>query len=208
MQTIVPASGVGGNFIVWGNTDHLPAELVRFERAGNDIAIIWPTPYFIAPGDPAAERAIDRSFARSIVGLAPIVATDPKSGDVIFDAAPFLGDQLNLKNVFAQGLGGNPYAAGGSGSKAAPYTLDPERSYFAPAKAFPKNVVIEATPGLDVGRPSALNDAVPDPRHVQMRVVYNIADVPPSPDYRPRLADDRIGIYDDIYLTVRQRSRR
>ncbi len=80
VQTIVPASGVGGDFIVWGNTDHLPAELVRFERAGDRIAIVWPTPYFIAPGSPAAESAIDHSFARSIVGLAPIVATDPRSG--------------------------------------------------------------------------------------------------------------------------------
>jgi len=190
VQTIVPASGVGGDFIVWGNTDHLPAELVRFERAGNQIAIVWPTPYFVAPGDPAAERAIDHSFARTIVGLAPIAVTDPKTGDVVFDAAPFLGDQLNLRNIFAQGL---------RGSKGAPYVLDPERTYFAPAKAFPKNVVIEARQDW-TSDDQHLADAVPDPRHVQMRVVYNIADVTPSPDYRPRLADDRIGIYDDIYL--------
>lgn len=190
VQTIVPSSGVGGDFIVWGNTDHLPAELVRFERAGNQIAIVWPTPYFIAPGDPGAERAIDHSFARSIVGTAPIVATDDKTGDVIFDAAPFLGDQLNLKKVFAQGL---------RGSKGTPYTLDPDRTYFAAPKAFPKNVIIEAR--QDWTSPDEnLADSVPDPRHVQMRVTYNIADVTPSTDYRPRLADDRIGIYDDIYL--------
>ena len=35
VQTIVPASGLGGNFLVAGNTDHLPAEIVRFERSGD-----------------------------------------------------------------------------------------------------------------------------------------------------------------------------
>ncbi|MBV9103546.1 MAG: DUF5118 domain-containing protein, partial [Candidatus Eremiobacteraeota bacterium] len=42
VQTIVPSSGLGGNFVVWGNTDHLPTELVRFERAGTNVAILWP----------------------------------------------------------------------------------------------------------------------------------------------------------------------
>src|SRR5690348_5984895 len=44
VQTIVPGSGLGGWFVVWGNTDHLPTELVRFVRAGNQIAILWPNP--------------------------------------------------------------------------------------------------------------------------------------------------------------------
>ena len=67
VQTIVPSTGLGGFGLVWGNTDHLPTELVRFERAGNNVAILWPSPYFIAPRTPAAQRAIDRSFARSSV---------------------------------------------------------------------------------------------------------------------------------------------
>src|SRR5215469_8671515 len=47
VQTIVPGSGLGGTFIVWGNTDHLPAELVRFTRAGDQVAILWPNPNFV-----------------------------------------------------------------------------------------------------------------------------------------------------------------
>ncbi|HTA39049.1 MAG TPA: hypothetical protein VK760_08240, partial [Candidatus Acidoferrales bacterium] len=30
LETVVPGNGFGGNNIVWGNTDHLPAMLVRF----------------------------------------------------------------------------------------------------------------------------------------------------------------------------------
>jgi len=35
VETVVPGNGLGGNFIVWGNTDHLPAMLVHFHRAGD-----------------------------------------------------------------------------------------------------------------------------------------------------------------------------
>jgi hypothetical protein len=191
VQTIVP-SGVGGHFVVWGNTDHLPTELVRFERAGNNVAILWPAPYFVAPHQPAAARAIDASFARSIVGLAPLAAVDDKSGAVVIDAAPFLDDQLNLKSVFAQNLRDQ--------AKSDPYSLDRDRTYFGKVKAFPKNVLIEALQDW-TSADQRIDDVLPDPRHLQMKVTYNIADPPPSDDYRPRYADDRVGIYDDVYLS-------
>jgi Met-zincin/Domain of unknown function (DUF5117) len=191
VQTIVPASGVGGNFVVWGNTDHLPTELVRFERAGNNVAILWPNPYFVAPHSAASQRAIERSFGRSVVGLAPIAAQG-KDGTLVIDASPFLDDQLNLKSVLQQGL-----AADGKGE---PYSLNRDRTYFGSTKAFPRNIVIEAKQDW-TSADQRIGDSVPDPRHLQMLVVYNIADPPASPDYRPRFADDRVGIYDDIYLS-------
>jgi hypothetical protein len=191
VQTIVPATGLGGFGVVWGNTDHLPTELVRFERAGNSVAILWPSPYFVAPRTPAAQRAIDRSFARSIVALAPIAAVDDHSGAVVIDAAPFLDDQLNLKNVLRR--------SGGAGGRAQPYLLNLQRTYFGSTKAFPKNVVLEARQDW-TSDDQRLRDVAADPRHVQIRVVYNIADPPKDDGYRPRLADDRVGIYDDIYL--------
>ena len=191
VQTIVPASGVGGQFVVFGNTDHLPTELVRFERAGNDVAIIWPSPYFIAPHTPAAQRAIAGNFARTIVGLAPIAATDAKTGALVVDAAPFLDDQLDLKSVLKSNLHDKP--------KADPYVLDKDKSYFGKTKAFPRNVLIEALQAWN-SEDQHVADAVPDPRHLQMRVAYNIAELPEQSDYKPRYADDRIGIYDDVYL--------
>jgi len=192
IQTIVPSSGLGGQFIVAGNTDHLPSELVRFERNGNQVAIVWPSPYFVAPHSEASQRAIARGFARSIVALATIAAADEKTGTVIIDASPFLDDQLNLKAVLAQTIHDTP--------KADPYSLDRDRTYFGATKSFPKNIVLEALQDWTSEGQHVL-DTAPDPRHIQMHVVYNIADVAPSPDYRPRYADDRIGLYDDIYLS-------
>ena len=192
IQTIVPSSGVGGQFVVYGNTDHLPTELVRFERAGNDVAIVWPNPYFVAPHSPASERAIAGNFARSIVGLAPIAAVDAKTGAVVIDASPFLDDQLNLKDILKSNVRDQP--------KAMPYVLERDRSYFGPTKAFPQNVVLEVRQSW-TSDDQKIADAVPDPRHLQMRVTYNIAEAPNHPDYRPRYADDRVGIYDDVYLS-------
>lgn len=190
IATIVPASGIGGQGVVWGNTDHLPTELLRFERAGGNVALIWPSPYFVAPNAPAAARAIDASFARSIVGLAPIVASDAKSGALVIDAAPFLDDQLNLKAVLKANIKDRP--------KADPYTLDKDRSYFGATKAFPKNVVLEARQSWH-GEDRRIADVTADPRNLQLKVVYNIAEPPDRSDYTPRYADDRVGIYDAIY---------
>ncbi len=192
VQTIVPASGVGGQGVVYGNTDHLPTELVRFERTGNNVAIVWPSPYFVAPHEPSAQRAIAGSFARTIVALAPIAAVDAKTGAVVMDAAAYLDDQLNLKAILKANIHDQP--------KADAYVLDKERSYFGITKAFPKNIVIHALQTWN-SEEQRIADVLPDPRHVGIDVVYNIAESPGSSDYKPRYAYDRVGIYDDIYLT-------
>ncbi len=192
VETIVPSTGLGGDGLVWGNTDHLPTQIVRFERSGDQVAIVWPSPAFIAPHSAAASLALAGSIPRTIAGLATVAATDERTGNVVIDASPFLADQLNLKAVIAQSTrepgGANPGA----------YELEPSRTYFGTAKAFPKNVVIEATQSW-TSDAQRLHDVPPDPRHVQMRVTYNIAEPPGDADYRPRYADDRIGLYDAVY---------
>ena len=190
VQTIVPASGLGADPLVWGNTDHLPAELVRFERAGNQVAILWPAAAFVAPGAPAAARAIARNFPRSVVGLATIVAQDEKNGTLIIDAAPFLSDQLDLRDILK---------SSGVTREAEPYALDSDRTYFGTTKAFPRNVVLEVAQNW-TSPSQRLSDVAPDPRNVQIRVVYNLAELPENDGYMPRLADDRVGFYDDVYL--------
>jgi uncharacterized protein DUF4953/uncharacterized protein DUF5117/uncharacterized protein DUF5118 len=191
VQTIVPGNGLGGWFVVWGNTDHLPTELIRFTRAGNQVAILWPNPNFVAPAGSPASRAIETSFARSIVGLASITAVDDKTGTLVIDAAPFLGDMLDMRDILKQML---PIQDPGG-----QYRLDPDKSYIGTTKAFPRNVVIEAEQNWSTETPTVV-DTAPDNRNLQMRVVYNIAEPPGDADYMPRYADDRVGIYDDIYL--------
>ncbi|HEY5341361.1 MAG TPA: DUF5118 domain-containing protein, partial [Candidatus Aquilonibacter sp.] len=82
LETIVPGNGMGGNFIVWGNTDHLPAMLVRFERADDGIAIVWPNSSFVAPGDASGTLAVRKNFPQSVVGIGKIVAQG--AGHIVF----------------------------------------------------------------------------------------------------------------------------
>jgi hypothetical protein len=191
VETIVPATGTGGPGITWGNTDFQAANLVRFERAGNNVAILWPQPFFVAPNNAAAAGAIDRSFAKSIVALAPIAAVDAKTGRLIVDASPFLDDQMNLHDALKGTRAGN----GGEY-----YSLDRERTYFGKARAFPMNDIIVAKQAWH-SSDQRLSDSVPDPRNIQISVTYNIAQPPHDDGYRPRYADDRVGIYDDVYLS-------
>jgi len=191
VQTIVPGSGLGGWFVVWGNTDHLPTELVRFVRAGDQVAILWPNPNFVAPSDASAELSVEESFPHSIVGLASIVAEDAQSGTIVMDASPFLSDMIDLRDILRQNL---PIS-----DPSGEYRLEPDKSYIGVTKSFPDNIVIEAEQDWATDNPSVV-DTAPDNRNLQFRIVYNIAQPPGHSDYRPRYADDRVGIYDDIYL--------
>ncbi|MBC5826791.1 MAG: zinc-dependent metalloprotease [Candidatus Eremiobacteraeota bacterium] len=203
IETIVPGSGLGGNFVVWGNTDHVPAMLLRFERAGDKIALVWPNTSFVAPGSAAAQRALEYNFPQSVEGVGDIAATDETTGAVVFDLSSLLGDQRDMKNLLKTSLNTTSETS---------YSLDAGRTYFGTTKAFPKNVIVEAdqTWSTDAAH---VADVAPDARSLQMRVVYNFAQPPDDGDYRPRYADDRVGFYDAIYLQydkdiVRQRQLR
>jgi hypothetical protein len=188
LETIVPGNGIGGNFIVWGNTDHLPAMLVRFERAGDGIAIVWPNSSFVAPGSDSGTLAVRSNFPQSVLGVGKIAAEG--GGHIIFDASPLFSDALDLDHIINGSLRTTPQTA---------YHLDPSRTYFGTTKAFPENVVLDVEQLWATNAPHIAPDTAPDARSVQMQVVYNFAQLPHD-DYVPRFADDRVGIYDDIYL--------
>ncbi len=188
LETIVPGNGIGGNFIVWGNTDHLPAMLVRFERAGDGIAIVWPNTSFVAPGSDTGSLAVRQNFPQSVVGVGKIVAEG--NGHIVFDASPLFSDVLDMDHIINESLNTTAESA---------YHLDESRTYFGTAKAFPENVVIDVEQLWATNAPHVAPDTAPDARSVQMDIVYNFAQLPRD-DYMPRFADDRVGIYDDIYM--------
>jgi hypothetical protein len=188
LETIVPGNGIGGDFIVWGNTDHLPAMLVRFERADDGIAIVWPNSSFVAPGSESGTLAVERNFPQSVVGVGKIVAEG--GGHIVFDASPLFSDVLDMDHIINGSLNTNAQTA---------YRLDESRTYFGVTKAFPENVVIDVEQLWATNAPHVAPDTAPDARSLQMEIVYNFAQLPHD-EYMPRYADDRVGIYDDVYL--------
>ena|SRR5579872_2592826 len=188
LETIVPGNGLGGSFLVWGNTDHLPAMLVRFERADDKIAIVWPNTSFIG------SHAVLTNFPQSVVGAGKIIAEG--NGHIVFDASPLYKDVLDLDHIINTTLHTKQLTA---------YHLDMDRTYFGAIKAFPQNVVFHVEQLWATREPHIQPDTAPDARSLQMDVVYNFAQLP-TDSYMPRYADDRVGIYDDIYMDFAPRA--
>jgi len=135
LETIVPGNGLGQGPVFWGDTDYLPTELIRFERRGDQIVMLWPNWYAQAPGTPSAQLANLSNFPDSVAGIGAIAAEDPATGHVIFDVSSLLNDELDLKNIIDQNL--PPDRA---------YRLDPSLPYVDQVKAFPANAGITVAP--------------------------------------------------------------
>ena len=187
LETIAPGNGLGQDPVWWGDTDYLPTQVLRFERRGESIVMLWRNWYAYAGNNASAQLADEGNFPDSVVGIGKIVAQDAASGDLVFDLSSLMADNLDIRNI----IGGDVGADKG-------YRLDPSLSYVDTVKAFPENDVITVAQTWATDDKHVI-DSAPDARRIQLRVVYNFVQIPKS-DYRPRLMDDRVGLYDDIYI--------
>lgn len=192
LEHIVPANGLGGFGFHSGQQFAQSARLLRFHRDGKQVAMIWPHTRFISqPGTPLA-TAVRESTADSVEALLPIATENKASKAIVLDISPLLGDLLDLGNQLSRNVENraNPQGA---------YALDPTRTYFGPTKAFAKNIIVEADQTFRSAKPDTVN-TVPDARFIQMRVKYNFSEILSSPDYMPRLYDDRVGFWEDAHV--------
>src|SRR5690242_4137175 len=105
IEQAIPASGLGGWDITPGNPYFDVARIIRFSRADDKISITWPNTSFVAPTNAAARRAIDATFASSVVAVSPIVAVDAAGQHIVFDASPLLGDVSDFTDGINQSIG-------------------------------------------------------------------------------------------------------
>jgi hypothetical protein len=189
LEHIVPANGLGNYGFHSGDQFTQNGRIVRFHDVGKSVALVWPHTRFIATPGTAIATAVQESTADSVEAVLPVVSQDKERKVRVLDASPLLGDLLDLGTSLTQAVGGetNPGAA---------YHLDPTRTYFGPSKAFPKNIIVEADQSFTSSGVDGVN-TVPDSRFVQMRVKYNFSEILSSPDYMPRLYDDRVGFWED-----------
>ncbi|HEY5093806.1 MAG TPA: zinc-dependent metalloprotease [Candidatus Eremiobacteraceae bacterium] len=187
IETSVPSTGLGGFGPAPGEPYVAPARMIEFSKISGKIVMFWPNTNFLAPaGSPQAD-SIAASFPSSVIATEPIVASDP-SGGVVISAGAFLGDVADLDASFKQVIE-NP----GHG-----YRLDPSRSFFTKAVAFPGNDLLEVNQTWATEDPDTI-DNVPDARSISVRMEYNLIQ-PPSDSYMPRIADDRVGYFEVPYL--------
>lgn len=186
IETSVPATGLGGFGPAPGEPYVAPARIMRFERADDNVVLRWPNTFArVDPGNPAMISAA-ASLPSSVIAVVPIAAESPSL--VVIPAAPFLGDVANFAAQF-DAIAENP---------AHGYHLDPARSFFLDAKAFPQNTILRVSQTWASASPDAIDNA-PDARSIEVKMTYNIIEAPHD-GYMPRIADPRVGYFEQPLL--------
>ena len=183
-------TGLGSNPVGLDRGQLVSTHIVRFERVGPRVFLVEQNTGYRALGAPQAEqRAVDESFARSILWGFAIDAED--SGRLLVDATSFvLRDAADTALRLAEAQQGA-------------YALDASRSavYLPATKGFPKNTELEATLTFGTfGRGGNLVAGVtPTASAVTLRQHHSFVELP-GPGFAPRAFDPRIGsIYVSFY---------
>ncbi len=177
-------TGVGSNPIGLDRGQLGDTRVVRFERTGPKVLLVEPNQRYRAITSDAAERrAVEESFARSVVWGFRVEATS--GARVLVDAtAFFLRDAHGVAERLRESNQGQ-------------YRLDESRSAFhlPRTKAFPLNTEVEATLTFTTeGQAGALvRDTVPMPQAVTVRQHHSLVQLPDN-NYKPRTLDPRVGV--------------
>jgi hypothetical protein len=171
---IAIARGVGLTYLGGDTLNFGDQWLISFRRVGERLLVIRRNVRVRADtGTPQAD-AVNVSYTDSVLKGLSIKSERADGQAVLIDLAElFISDLANL--------GIQP---------------DSTRSTWAKVKAFPKNLEIEVSAVFSMPRMYSFfffdNDAVPDPRGMQVVIHYGLSMLPVT-TYKPRLADDRVG---------------
>ncbi|MEH2114551.1 zinc-dependent metalloprotease [Nostoc sp.] len=182
LATATLESGIGERGIYSG----MPLQdfLFYFQRVDDKLHFVIRNVNFrTREGDPQV-RSLMRSFSDSVLYTVSIKSIHPERKTILID----LGDLLLTD------LAGLSLSLGVPGST--------DQSYFGNAKAFPQNLEVESVLNFSgsVDRDSEVASfaSLADNRGFTLRVHYSLSQLPDQ-DYRPRLADDRIGYFITAY---------
>ena len=175
------SAGLGSNPVGLDRGQLGSSAIAFFERVGQKVLLIQPNYRYRAISSDAAERrAVEESFARSILWGFKVEAED--GGRVLVDATAFfmrdahgVADRLRTSNQGA-------------------YRLDDSRSalYLPRTKGFPKNSEIETmlTFTTDGSPGRFVRETTPNPSSITLRQHHSFVELPDA-SYRPRQLDPR-----------------
>ena len=163
--------GLGRGFLISGMT--LDEWLLVWQRVGDRVHLVRKNVRFRADKGTPTAQAVDYSYSDSVLFSLKIESIHPQRRSLLVNVSP----------VFMSDL---PPMAGRIGGGA---RFDKTRSTWGAIKGFPKNVELRVQA---VYTASGSRETVPDSRGIQLTLHYSLAKLP-SNNYRPRLADDRMG---------------
>lgn len=176
-------TGVGSNPIGLDRGQLGDTKIVYFERAGNKILLVQPNyDYRALSNNPAERRAVEESFAKSVIWGFKVEAVEGER--VLVDATSFLiRDAHGVADRFREAKQGN-------------YNFDESRSalYLPNTKGFPKNTEVEATITLSSNSYEGRLITAPSPRSVTVRQRHSFVELPDN-NYRARKFDPRAGFF-------------
>ena len=188
-------SGIGERgFYAAQMCGHLP---IVFRKQAKNVQLVARNTRFVASETTALHRALDRSFSDSILGSAKIESLPhPERKSVLIDLGGLLLTDLPMQ----------AYAL--EATFRIPYRFDAKNSSFGTIKAFPRNIEIGTIghysaerppvpplvpPGTPVPPTPPPPRNLPDVRSMLFNFRYSISDIPSTPGFQSRLADDRVG---------------
>ncbi len=176
-------TGVGSNPIGLDRGQLGDSRVVFFERVGPKILMIEPNyAYRAISADAAERRAVEESFARSIIWGFKVEAED--KGRALVDATSFfIRDTHGVADRLRQARQGQ-------------FRFDESRSafYLPRTKGFPKNTEVETIITLTADDPGPLvRSTTPTAQAVTVRQHHSLVELPDA-GYKPRRFDPRVGM--------------
>jgi hypothetical protein len=182
-------AGLGSNDVGLDRGQLGGTRLVRFERVGPRVLLVQPNlRYRVTSGVAAEERAMEESFAQSVLWGFAVAAEE--DGRVLVDATEFvLRDAHGIARSLRRARQGE-------------FRLDATRSalHLPNLKAFPRNTELEATLTFVSDDPGPqVREVAPSPESVTLRQRLSFVALPP-PGYSPRRSDPRAGFFGVSYM--------
>ncbi|WP_339907465.1 zinc-dependent metalloprotease [Symmachiella dynata] len=169
------AKGIGVGSVLggmsWGFGDDA---LWTFKKVGDKIHVIRRNVRYKASKKGPTADALKLAFSDSVLYALPILDTD-RSSHLVDVSKIFMSDDAGI----GRSIG---------------YAFASDRSTWEKVKAFEKNVELRVA-AVYQGR--GTSDAIVDPRGVTVQVHHSISELGKS-DYKPRLADDRVGYFTTV----------
>ncbi|HEY9809218.1 MAG TPA: zinc-dependent metalloprotease [Halomicronema sp.] len=186
--TITLESGIGERGIYSGMP--LGDYLFYFRRINKNLQFVVRNVNFRSNPDDPQRRSLERSFSDSVLSALPIKSIHPERKTLLVDLSDLLlKDFPGLSSLFQSVLGTS-------------YQLDPNKSYFGNAKAFPLNLEIESVYSFNADNSSektAYLPTLPDSRAFTLRTHYSFSQIQENNNYLPRFADERVGYFNTVY---------
>jgi uncharacterized protein DUF4953/uncharacterized protein DUF5117/uncharacterized protein DUF5118 len=179
------ATGLGSGWVKPGT--YMGGLVVQFRKIDNKLQLIQKNTRFTAPGDSQKEAAIAKNYSDSIIASFPIDVTNPENSAYVVEMGKFLlTDFFNMGRDVNSSLGGA-------------YGFDRSNSYVKKTKVFPENIVVRTSYAFRSGGMGG-TIAVPHPGSLQLELLLDIRELKDNPDFKPRVADTRIGHFLEAHI--------